>query len=457
MTGKKTGAGNTSAGDLGEKKLQNILHSMVANIESSKSQLFDVYEAARREVETSKANLEEIRRQTQDVIEEVDALTQEEQKEKQKLVHVSANYSEEQIQAAYEAVKDVQVRLGVAREREQQLRRMRNRLETQLMHFQKTLQGAERLAMRISSMLNFLSSSLSDVVSQMEAASKNKFLSAAIIRAQEEERLRVSREIHDGPAQDIANVILEASICDRLMDVDRDEARESLQTLRRHLKDCLTDVRQIIFNLRPMALDDLGLVAAVAQFVHQLHERGLVSVSMTVEGIEVFLDAHVKAALFRIIQESLSNIAHHAQAKSATLRMLYTDAAVSILIEDNGVGFDVESAMEQDSSGDGHFGLLGMRERAMIVGAQFVVVSRKGQGTRVHLRFPLKPEEAPAESPKEAAKRKRLPRKRVLHEVPQKPEEDELTAEVMAAGKEAASAAESEAVETPFGEEGQNV
>ena len=108
MTGKKTSAGNTSAGDLGEKKLQNILHSMVANIESSKSQLFDVYEAARREVETSKANLEEIRRQTQDVIEEVDALTQEEQKEKQKLVHVSAYYSEEQIQAAYEAVKDVQ-------------------------------------------------------------------------------------------------------------------------------------------------------------------------------------------------------------------------------------------------------------------------------------------------------------------------------------------------------------
>ncbi len=440
MGNKRKGAGKSAATDLGENKLQEILHSMVSSIEGSKSQLFDVYEAARREVETSKANLEEVRRQTLEVIEEVDELTKEEQKEKQKLVYVSSHYSEDQIHAAYEAVKDVQVRLGIAREREQQLRQLRNRLETQLTHFQKTLQGAERLAMRISSMLNFLSSSLSDVVAQMEAASKNKFLSAAIIRAQEEERLRVSREIHDGPAQDIANVLFETSICERLMDVDREEAKESLQTLRRHLKSCLTDIRQVIFNLRPMALDDLGLVAAVAQFVHQLHERGLVSVSMTVEGIEAPLDAHVKAALFRIIQESLSNIAHHAEAKNASLRMLYTDAAVSILIEDNGKGFDAESAMEHDASGEGHFGLLGMRERAMIIGAQFVVTSKPGQGTRVHVRFPLKPEDAPQESSKEAAEGKRLPRKRVLHEVPSVPE-DELTAEVMEASRESAESA----------------
>lgn len=437
MGNKRKGAGKSAATDLGENKLQEILHSMVSSIEGSKSQLFDVYEAARREVETSKANLEEVRRQTLEVIEEVDELTKEEQKEKQKLVYVSSHYSEDQIHAAYEAVKDVQVRLGIAREREQQLRQLRNRLETQLTHFQKTLQGAERLAMRISSMLNFLSSSLSDVVAQMEAASKNKFLSAAIIRAQEEERLRVSREIHDGPAQDIANVLFETSICERLMDVDREEAKESLQTLRRHLKSCLTDIRQVIFNLRPMALDDLGLVAAVAQFVHQLHERGLVSVSMTVEGIEAPLDAHVKAALFRIIQESLSNIAHHAEAKNASLRMLYTDAAVSILIEDNGKGFDAESAIEHDASGEGHFGLLGMRERATIIGAQFVVTSKPGQGTRVHVRFPLKPEDAPQESSKAAAERKRLPRKRVLHEVPSA-QEDELTAEVMAASRESA-------------------
>ncbi len=433
---KRVTGNNPSAADLGDKKLQEILHSMVAGIEGSKAQLFDVYEAARREVETSKVNLEEVRRQTQDVIDEVDSLEKEEQAEKQRLVSVSANYSEDLIQAAYESVKSVQARLGVAREREQQLRTLRNRLESQLLHFQKTLQGAERLAMRISSMLNFLSSSLSDVVSQMEAASKNKFLSAAIIRAQEEERLRVSREIHDGPAQDIANMLIETSICERLVDMDREEAKYNLQTLRRHLKESLSDIRQIIFNLRPMALDDLGLVAAVAQLVHQLHDRNLLTVTMTMEGVEVPLDAHVKSALFRIVQESLNNVAHHAEVQRASLRMLYNDAAVSVLIEDNGVGFDAETVMEQGDTSEGHFGLLGMQERAMIVGAQFAVTSKPGQGTRVHVRFPLKPEDVPEETSQDAARRKRLPRRQVLHEAPPDEGKDELTAEVMEASKE---------------------
>lgn len=449
-TTEKATEGQYSSAELGEKQLQNILHSMVAGIEGSKSQLFDVYEAARREVESSRKTLDEVRRQTREVIDEVDALAAEEQSQKQKLVHVSANYSEEQIRAAYDAVKEVQVRLSAARDREKQLRELRNQLESQMLHLQTTLQGAERLAMRISSMLNFLSSSLSDVVAQMEAASKNKFLSAAIIRAQEEERLRVSREIHDGPAQGIANVMLEASICERLMDVDKEEAKMSLQTLRRHLKECLSDVRQIIFDLRPMALDDLGLVAAVDQLVHQLHDRGLLTVTLTLEGVEVPLEAHVKAALFRIVQEGLNNVVHHANVSRASLRMLYTDTAVSILIEDKGEGFDAEAVMDPSQSEEEHFGVLGMRERAMIVGAQFVVSSKPGQGTRVHVRFPLKPEHALPETREEAARRKRLPRKQVLHEAPP---EDELTAEVIAESEAArAEIADNVEASLPVGE-----
>ncbi len=453
MTEKKKSADNSKkkTTEVGEKQLQEILSSMVAGIEGSKSQLYDVYEAARREVENCRKTLDEVRRQTQEVIDEVDTLTEEEQKQKQKLVNVSANYSEAQIRAAYEEVKEVQVRLGVARGREQQLRKLRNQLEAQLLHFQTTLQGAERLAMRISSMLNFLSSSLSDVVAQMEAASKNKFLSAAIIRAQEEERLRVSREIHDGPAQDIANVMLEASIVERLVDVDQDEAKMNLQTLRRHLKECLADVRQIIFNLRPMALDDLGLVAAVAQLVHQMQERGLVTVTMTMEGVEVPLDAHVKAALFRIVQEALNNVAHHAKVKRAKLRMLYTDTAVSILIQDNGGGFDAEAVLEQKGGNEEHFGLLGMQERAMIVGAQCVISSKPGQETRVHVRLPLKPEDIAEETPEEKARRKRLPRKQVLHEGAA---EEGLTAEILGETTEELPALEGNGAGGSLGGEG---
>lgn len=383
--------------DIGEKSLRRILESMVSTIEGSKSQIFDVYEAAHSEVESSKKNLQDAKRLTQEVIDEVDALEEQEQKEKQKLVLVSSSfsdYSEEKIQEAYESVKNVQVQLGIAREKERQLRRQRNQLELRLYHLQKTVESAQKLAMRISSMLSYLGTQISDVVIQLEAASKNKYLSAAIIRAQEDERLRVSREIHDGPAQDVANLLLESSIIERLIDVDPDEAKMSIKELRKHLKGCLTDIRQIIFDMRPMSLDDLGLVAAIGAVARKFRDRDMLNVRFSVDGEEVQLPDHVKTGLFRIVQESLNNVLHHSGVKEANLRMLYTDAAVSILVEDKGKGFDVdEFEMEnQNATEDKHFGILGMRERATIIGAELSVTSRIGEGTRVHIRYPLKAE-----------------------------------------------------------------
>lgn len=384
--------------ELGDPSLRRILDTMVKSIEVSKSQLYDVYEAAHSEVEQSKKNLESAKRQTREIIDEVDALVQLEQREKQKLVRVSSSfsdYSEEKIQEAYEAVKNVQVQLGIAREKEQQLRNQRNQLERRLARLQKTVGAAQRLAMRISSMLSYLSVQISDVVLQLEVASKNKYLSAAIIRAQEDERLRVSREIHDGPAQDVANIMLEASIVERLVDIDKDEAKMSLKELRKHLRECLKDIRQIIFDMRPMSLDDLGLVAALQAVSRKFRERDMLVVHFSVDGDEVQLEEHVKTGLFRIVQESLNNVLHHSGVKEAVLRMLYTDAAVSILIEDKGKGFDVDAFEEQNKSDDAekkHFGILGMKERATIIGAQFSVTSKPGEGTRVHIRFPLKVE-----------------------------------------------------------------
>ncbi|MBQ7516610.1 MAG: sensor histidine kinase [Schwartzia sp.] len=399
--------------DLGEKSLQTILHTLLNTIETSKSQIFDVYDAAHREVDASQRNLEELIRQTKEVIDEVDALEKQEQQEKQRLVRVSssfADYSEERIQQAYESVKNVQVDLGIARERERQLRQQRNQLEVRLRHLQKTVIAAQRLAMRIGSMLNFLGSQLSDVVSQLEAASKNKFLSAAIIRAQEEERLRVSRELHDGPAQDVANLMMETSIIERLVDMDPDDARMNLQDHRRHLKDCLHSIRQIIFDMRPMSLDDLGLVAAVEQLVRQMHDRMMLEVKLSIDGNEIPVAPHVKIGLFRIIQEGLNNIIRHAGTKKAGLRLLFTEAAISILIEDNGRGFDLtsEPKSDPDAQDDGHFGLLGMKERAVIIGAQLNVTSVPGQGTKVHLRLPLQPSAAPtlADKKQEMAERR---------------------------------------------------
>lgn len=393
------------------KMLNDVLKNTVRTIEESKGQIYEIYEAARREVENARAELEEIRQRTVVTIEMVDQLEKAEQLEKQNLVQVSSNfrnYSEDKIKSTYEAVKEIQVRLGVAREEERQLRRKRDDCELRLYHMQKTVIGAEQMAMRISSVLGYLSSQISEVVAQMEKASSSRFLSALIIKAQEDERYRVSREIHDGPAQDVANLLFQASICERLVTVDPEEARAGIQELRRQLRGCLGDIRQIIFDMRPMSLDDLGLVAAVRQLAARLEERQTLKVDVSVEGSEISLPSHVNTGIFRIIQEALNNVDRHSGKKEAQVRMLFTGTAVSVLIEDQGSGFDLEAVEEQmkASEGRGSFGIMGMRERADIIGAQLSIASTPGRGSRVHLRLPIKAEEEGNYSPEKAREAK---------------------------------------------------
>lgn len=393
------------------KMLNDVLKNTVRTIEESKGQIYEIYEAARREVENARAELEEIRQRTVVTIEMVDQLEKAEQLEKQNLVQVSSNfrnYSEDKIKSTYEAVKEIQVRLGIAREEERQLRRKRDDCELRLYHMQKTVIGAEQMAIRISSVLGYLSSQISEVVAQMERASSSRFLSALIIKAQEDERYRVSREIHDGPAQDVANLLFQASICERLVTVDPEEARAGIQELRRQLRGCLGDIRQIIFDMRPMSLDDLGLVAAVRQLAARLEERQTLKVDFSVEGSEISLPSHVNTGIFRIIQEALNNVDRHSGKKEAQVRMLFTGTAVSVLVEDQGSGFDLEAVEEQmkASEGRGSFGIMGMRERADIIGAQLNIASTPGRGSRVHLRLPIKGEEEGNYSPEKAREAK---------------------------------------------------
>lgn len=393
------------------KMLNEVLKNTVRTIEESKGRVYEIYEAAQREVDNARAELEEICQQTVVSAEMVEQLEKAEQLEKQNLVQVSSNfsnYSEDKIQSAYETVKEIQVRLGDAREEERQLHRKRDDCELRLYHMQKTVIGAEQMAMRISSMQGYLSSQISEVVAKMEKASGSRFLSALIIKAQEDERYRVSREIHDGPAQDVANLLFQASICERLIADDPEKARAGIQELRRQLRECLGDIRQIIFDMRPVSLDGLGLVAAVRQLAARLEERQTMTVDFSVEGSEISLPNHVNTGIFRIVQEALNNVYRHSSKKEAQVRMLFTETAVSVLIENQGSGFDLEAVEKQMKAGEGRggFGIMGMRERADIIGAQLSIASTPGRGSRVHLRLPIKAEDEGNYSPEKAREAK---------------------------------------------------
>ena len=376
----------------GERLLREAFQNTVEAMENSKGQIFEIYENTKNDVESARVMLKELKEETAKLQDEVDVLVHCEQQEKQRLVKVSsnfANYSEDKIRASYEAVKDVQVRLALVKEKEFQSRRQRDRLEIRLRGMEQTLLMAERLATKLGTVVGYLTSQISNVVAQMDIASKNKFLGVQIIKAQEDERLRVSREIHDGPAQEMANLIYQASICERLVDTRPEEAKAGLQELRRQIRTCLADVRQIIFDMRPMSLDDLGLVPALRQLVSKLEERKVLKTDFQVNGKERALEKHVEVTLFRIIQEGLNNIHRHAGVSEGRLRLLFSPNDLSILISDEGRGFDMEETeeMRKSGTGNGHFGILGMEERAKLIGASLNVISTPGEGTKIHVNL----------------------------------------------------------------------
>ena len=387
---------------LEEGQLRRLLTSTIDTIEDNKTQIFDIYQNTRNEVDDARTRLAELKKRVAESIERVDALAAEEQKAKQRLAAVSRNFTEhteDEIRETYEAVSIIQINLAIEREKEQAMRVERDKLEIRLHYLHNVVARAEHMALSIGSVLSYLSTQVSGVLWKIEAVQKDKFVGARIIKATEEERYRISREIHDGPAQDLANALFTTTITERLMDKDMAEAKKTLAELREELRKCLTGVRQIIFDMRPMALDDLGLPQAVEQLIQLFGERGKLHGTFSMEGEHYTLPKHVEIAIFRIVQEALNNVVHHAKTNKVRVRMHYTSQALTVLIADDGVGFDPSHLTEEPEESDDaldmetqrrlrgrHFGVIGMEERAKIIGAAIQILSEPGKGTKVHLR-----------------------------------------------------------------------
>ena len=389
---------------LEEGQLRKLLTNTIDTIEDNKTQIFDIYENTRTEVEEARRRLLELKQSVAETIERVDGLTAEEQQAKRRLAEVSekfAEYTEDEIRKTYEAVSIIQINLAIEREKEQSMRAERDKLEIRLRYLGNVVARAEQMALSIGSVLSYLSTQVSGVIWKIEAVQKDKFVGARIIKATEEERYRISREIHDGPAQDLANGLLITTIVERLMDQnDTAEAKKTLEELRGEIRKCLTSVRQIIFDMRPMALDDLGLPQAVEQLITLFGERGKLHGTFSLEGNYYALPKHVEIAVFRIVQEALNNVVQHARTDKVRVRMHYTSQALTVLIADEGIGFMPDRVDEpEDDESDGaldmesqrrrrgrHFGMIGMEERAKLIGAEIQVLSEPGKGTKVHLR-----------------------------------------------------------------------
>ena len=213
-------------------------------------------------------------------------------------------------------------------------------------------------------------------------------LLAKTISAQEEERKRVARDLHDDSAQTLTATLMTLQAAEDALFADPEGARAALAQSRSQLEMALREIRKAIVDLRPSALDDLGLASAIRSYADERLRPLGIAVSLATSGDERRANGAAATAIFRIIQEAISNAAQHSGAANARVSLEFGPTEMLARVEDDGCGFDPASLRQPQDSGRG-LGLLGMRERAALFGGDVEIEAHPGAGTSVRLRMPL--------------------------------------------------------------------
>lgn len=212
--------------------------------------------------------------------------------------------------------------------------------------------------------------------------------SEGALRSVEEERQRIARELHDDTAQRLATLMLRVRLLG--MESDEDRRRFALEELREQILEAAEGVKRIARGLRPPELEEVGLVSAFHAHLRNLRESTGVEVEAHLDAVDHLLSDEAKLALYRIVQESLSNAVRHSGAAHVCLTLRVENAVVSAEVEDDGRGFRADRVAGQG----GGLGLVGMQERAFMIGARVTVDSTPGEGTRVRVELPSSAVEA---------------------------------------------------------------
>ena len=220
--------------------------------------------------------------------------------------------------------------------------------------------------------------------SLQQSGKELRLLSAQLLTAQEQERKRVAGEIHDGIGQSLTTI--KFGMEDALQKMEKGAAKEcveSLEALIRLAREAVEEVRRIQTNLRPSMLDDLGILVTIDWFCREFRSvYSSIRIEKQINIQEDEVPQLLKTVVYRVLQEAMNNIAKHSKADFVVLRLENADGKISLMIEDNGRGFDVEEALSLENAKRG-FGLSSMRERTELSGGAFSIESICGSGTLV--------------------------------------------------------------------------
>lgn len=210
-----------------------------------------------------------------------------------------------------------------------------------------------------------------------------------LLEYQEIDRKRIARDLHDTTVQNLTNLVHKTELCSKLVDIDTVRVKLELQTMIGTIRNTINELRTIIYDLRPMSLDDLGLVVTIEQYVNKLMINSDLVINFNVENEEVKLLPIINLAIFRVIQEACSNVIKHARAKKIDINLSYSNESLDLSIEDDGIGFNFVETIKNDNSNISNFGLSIMKERIYLLSGKIDFITKEGKGTKILIKIPM--------------------------------------------------------------------
>lgn len=227
-----------------------------------------------------------------------------------------------------------------------------------------------------------------DCSSDEQIAYEDNTYGMKILEQQENDRSRIARDLHDSVVQVLTNLVHKCEICSKIIDVDAIRAKLELEIMSKNLRDTISEMRNIIYDLRPMSFDDLGLKITLESFLNEVKNNTNMEVTFNIEGDTNSLPSIIQLTIFRIIQESTNNSIKHSKGEHLNIYLSYVDNNVCIKVSDDGVGIAKDGEENQTGDKTG-FGLDMMKERVAILNGKLEILANEGQGTIVEVNIPF--------------------------------------------------------------------
>lgn len=369
-------------------QLDLIFLQIINTMEQSRGDIFDISEESRKHCIRLKTELEELRLEAGRIAEELRKNEKLERLARLRLMEVSQkfrSYSETDIKQAYENVREVQLRLLDLRQSEIYLRRRREELTRHVKKFQAINQKADSFINSTGLALKILKGNIDRISETIEDSHRNKQMGLWIIQSQEAERRKIARDLHDGPAQNLAGMMIRLDLIQHLWETDINRINEEIENIKQMASVSLSEIRRIMFDLKPSLLHEDDFYATLSDFFKDYGAKYDMDIDFVVLGERKKYDMSLEIALFRMVQEAITNVRKHSGTNKALVKLEDNGHSLVLVIKDEGCGFDLEQTAAKSES----YGIIGMKERVELLGGKVEIISVPDKGTQVIITVPL--------------------------------------------------------------------